>query len=152
MRVCRSESHNLGWAPKAGTLLLVKTAVQLELAVKVNCEFDGFVPVHTPIQPVNVEPASAVAVSVMGVFRSNTLVQVSPQLTPAGEDETVPEPVPDLVTVSAGCVEVKLAAQAAFAARTIATLAEVPAQAPDHPKKVDPAGAAAANLTTVPAA
>lgn len=131
-------------------MLLVNTAVQLEFAVNANCELTGLVPVHVPIHPVNVEPASAVAVRVTGVFRLNTPVQVPPQEIPAGEDDTVPEPVPDLTTVNAGWVALKLAVQSVFAPMASAAFAEVPVQAPDQPRKVEPAGTAATSLTTVP--
>src|SRR5437899_2858783 len=57
------------------------------------------VPVQAPLQPVNVEPASAVAVSVTVVPCENEAEQVAPQSIPVGELVTVPEPVPDFVTV-----------------------------------------------------
>ena len=78
-------------------------------------------------------------------------VHVLPQLIPAGEDDTAPEPVPDLITVNAGCVRVKLALQTESAARTTVVFAAVPVQAPDHPTKIDPTCAAATRLTIVAA-
>ena len=50
-----------------------------------------------PLQPVKVEPAAGVAVSVTTVPSLNDAEQVAPQLIPAGELVTVPEPVPAFV-------------------------------------------------------
>jgi hypothetical protein len=50
-------------------------------------------------QPVNVDPAFAVAVSLTLVPVVNEALQVVPQLRPAGLDVTVPDPLPVLVTV-----------------------------------------------------
>jgi len=61
-----------------------------------------------PLQPVKVEPAAGVAVSVTTVPSLNDVEHVAPQSIPAGELETEPEPVPDFVTVSV-CVTVKVA-------------------------------------------
>ena len=53
----------------------------------------------TPDQPVNVEPAAAIAVRTIGLV-ANVLLQVFPQLIPfAPGDVTVPVPVPAFVTV-----------------------------------------------------
>ena len=51
------------------------------------------VPVQSPLQPLNVEPAPAVAVRVMRVRLATVAVQVVPQLMLAGVDVTVPFPV-----------------------------------------------------------
>jgi hypothetical protein len=56
------------------------------------------VPVHPPPdQPENTEPEVAVAVSVTEVPELYKAVQVGSQFIPAGEDVTVPEPVPVLL-------------------------------------------------------
>jgi hypothetical protein len=60
------------------------------------------VPVHSPVQLVNALPAAGAAVSVIWVKASNWLLQVPPQLIPAGLDVTVPVPEPALCTVTAG--------------------------------------------------
>jgi hypothetical protein len=61
--------------------------VVLELRVSVHVP----VPLQPPPdQPVNVEPASAAAVSVMLVPGGNDAEHVDPQSMPAGEDVTVP--------------------------------------------------------------
>ena len=60
----------------------------------------GLVPAQPPpVQPVRVEPAAGVAVSVTAVPLAKLTEQVAPQLIPAGELVTVPLPVPDGVTV-----------------------------------------------------
>jgi hypothetical protein len=53
-----------------------------------------------PLQPANVEPASAVAASVTVVPTAYGSEQSTPQLMPTGLLVTVPVPVPSLVTVS----------------------------------------------------
>jgi hypothetical protein len=57
------------------------------------------VPLHAPLQPVKVEPALAAAVRVTTVPEAYASVQSVPQLTPAGEEVTVPLPAPAFVTV-----------------------------------------------------
>jgi len=57
---------------------------------------------------VNVEPAAGVAVNVTTAPSLNDAAQVAPQLIPAGELATDPEPEPFFVTVSV-CVAVKVA-------------------------------------------
>lgn len=52
-----------------------------------------------PLQAANVDPAEAVAVSVTTVPVVNFEEHVPPQLMPAGDDVTLPVPVPVLVTV-----------------------------------------------------
>jgi hypothetical protein len=59
------------------------------------------VPPQAPLQPANVEPDAAVAVSVTGVPTASAAVQLVPQVIPVGELVTVPPPVPFFVTVSA---------------------------------------------------
>src|SRR4029079_19613034 len=59
------------------------------------------VPEHPPpLQPVNVEPDDAVAVSVTLFPVGNAAAHVVPQLIPLGDDDTVPVPVPLFVTLS----------------------------------------------------
>ncbi len=58
------------------------------------------VPEQAPLQPMKVEPETAVAVSVIVVPWVTACEQVAPQLMPAGVLVTVPEPVPSFVTDS----------------------------------------------------
>ena len=57
------------------------------------------VPAHAPLQPVNDDPADGTAVRVTEVPVANEAEQVAPQLMPAGDEVTVPVPVPAFVTV-----------------------------------------------------
>src|SRR5262245_15021462 len=56
------------------------------------------VPVHAPLQPVNVAPAAGVAVSVTAVPLLKAAEHVVPQLMPAGALVTVPGPAPARLT------------------------------------------------------
>ena len=58
-----------------------------------------------PVQPLNIDPAAAVAVSVTRVPASNEVVQLvpGPQLIPAGEEVTVPFPLPPELTNNVTC-------------------------------------------------
>jgi hypothetical protein len=58
------------------------------------------VPLHAPVQPANVEPELAAAVSVTDVPLAKVALHVCPQLMPAGVLVTIPVPVPLLWTVS----------------------------------------------------
>ena len=53
-----------------------------------------------PLQPLNVEPVAGVAVSVTDVPKLYGSEQSLPQLIPAGDDVTVPTPLPARVAVS----------------------------------------------------
>src|SRR6266550_3954752 len=104
------------------------------------------VPEHPPpLQPVKVEPAAGVAVSVTTVPLAKLAEQVAPQVIPAGELVTVPLPVPALLTVSAKV------AVTVVAAKTVTVQAPVPEQPPPlQPLKVEPAAAVAVSVTAVP--
>src|SRR5262249_26776885 len=63
-----------------------------------------------PVQPVNVDPVVAVAVSVTLVpVLIAVLTQVAPQLMPPTSLLTVPAPVPDLLAVTLNCLSVNVA-------------------------------------------
>jgi hypothetical protein len=57
-------------------------------------------PVHAPLQPTNVEPLEAAAISVTEVPLAKLALQIGPQFMPAGDDVAVPSPVPTFVTVT----------------------------------------------------
>ena len=78
----------------------VKVAVTFWAALMVTVQVP--VPLHPPpLQPVKVEPPLGVAVKVTLVPLVKLVLQVLPQLIPAGLLVTVPVPVPLLVTVKA---------------------------------------------------
>ena len=58
------------------------------------------VPVQTPDQPENIDPALAAADNATDDFRLKFALQVTPQLIPGGVEVTVPVPVPAFATVS----------------------------------------------------
>jgi hypothetical protein len=80
------------------TGMTVKVAVTPLAAFIVTTHWP--VPAHAPLQPVNVEPAEAVASSVTSAPDARLALQVAPQsMVPAGTLATVPVPVPALLTV-----------------------------------------------------
>lgn len=58
------------------------------------------VPLHAPDQPAKTALAAGAAVRVTAVPAVNVARQVEPQLMPEGLLEMVPEPVPEVCTVS----------------------------------------------------
>jgi len=74
----------------------VKMAVQFLTPVMVT---DPSLQSASPLQLEKVDPPAGVGVSVTLVPELYDSEQSAPQLMPAGADVTVPEPVPDLVTV-----------------------------------------------------
>ena len=78
-------------------------ATALNVAVTVVSAVSVTVQVPVPLQPppdqpANAEPAVALADSVTVEPWVAVVEHVAPQLMPAGDDDTVPEPVPDFVT------------------------------------------------------
>ena len=109
------------------------------------------VPVHAPLHPANVEPLAAAAVSVTDVPLAKLALHVEPQLMPAGDDVTVPVPVPAFVTVSANVVAELLNVAVTARAAVIDTVqAPVPVHAPDQPANVEPEAAAGVSVTDAP--
>lgn len=109
------------------------------------------VPVHAPLQPTNVEPLAAAAVSVTEVPLAKLAVHVAPQLMPAGDEVTVPEPVPAFVTDNANVVAELLNVAVTARAAVIDTVqAPVPVHAPDQPANVEPELAAGVSVTDEP--
>src|SRR5207253_2969690 len=105
-----------------------KVAVTVVAALRVTVQ----VPVPEqppPVQPVKVEPAAGVAVSVTTVPLAKLAEQVAPQLMPAGALVTVPLPVPAGVTVRMKVCRVKVAVTV-VAAERVTVQAPVPEQLP----------------------
>src|SRR3989442_2745996 len=103
-----------------------------------------------PVQPVKVEPAAGVAVSVTTVPLAKLAEQVAPQVMPAGELVTVPLPVPAGATVRVKVCGVKVAVTV-VAAESVITQVPVPEQPPPlQPLKVEPAAGAAGMRTAMP--
>src|SRR5439155_1357135 len=111
------------------------------------------VPEHPPpLQPLKVEPAAALAVSVTAVPLGKLAEQVAPQLIPAGELVTVPLPAPEGVTVRVKVCGVKVAVTV-VAAETVTAQEPVPEHPPPlQPVKVELAAAVAVSVTAVPLA
>jgi hypothetical protein len=91
---------------------VVNVAVTDRAALMVTLQAE--VPLHAPLQPVNDEPMAGTADSVTSVPEPKLALQVDPQLMPAGEDVTVPAPLPDFVTDSVGSVDVPSIAPYAY--------------------------------------
>jgi hypothetical protein len=104
-----------------------------------------------PLQPMKVEPAPGVAVSVTAVPLVKPCEQVGPQAMPVGALLTVPVPVPDLVTPSGKDDCTKLAVTD-MAAVIVVVHVPVPVQPPLQPVKVEPAAGVAVSVTAVPLA
>ena len=111
----------------------------------------GPVPLHAPLHPAKVDPELGVAVSVTVVPKLNTSEQSAPQLIPAGELDTVPDPVPVFTTVIVNCCNVNVAVTV-VAAVMVTVHGPVPVQPPPlHPVNDDPTLGDAVSVTTVPA-
>ena len=72
-----------------------------EAALFIVTEQLSAVPLQAPLQPVKAEPATGVAVSLTTVRLLMTARQVLPQLMPAGDEVTLPPPVPSRLTSNA---------------------------------------------------
>ncbi len=102
-------------------------------------------PLHAPPHPPNVEPVFGVSFRVTCVPSLKLALQVVPQLMPAGELVTTPDPVPAKLTVRVPGAVLNVAVTDAFAL-SVTVQVLVPLQAPVHPVKTDPALAAAVRL------
>src|SRR5262249_28729917 len=99
-------------------------------------------------QPLKVELASAVAVSVTEVPCPNACAHVAPQSIPGGFEVTAPSPTPALTTVSA--LSDSKVAVTECGTVIVNVQVPVPAQSPDQPVNVDPAAGLAVSVTDVP--
>jgi hypothetical protein len=103
------------------------------------------VPLHAPDHPAKIEPELGVAVRV-------TLVPDA-YAAADGLRVTVPDPVPDVVTVNENCwTGEKFAATERFVAITTTQLGDDPLQSPVQPLNTDPLVAVAVRVTLVPGA
>ncbi len=106
-------------------------------------------PEQSPDQPVNADPADAVAVSVTTAPSPKLAEHVAPQLIPLGLESTEPLPAPARVTVSVcGTPKVAVTSRAWLIVTWHVVL--VPEQSPDQPEKLDPPPAVAVSVTIVP--
>ena len=106
------------------------------------------VPVQAPLQPVNDEPTEGAAARVTLVLIAYASEQSTPQLIPGGVLETVPMPVPTLLTVRMKVFRLKVAVT--FLDADMVTLqVPVPLQAPLQPAKVEFHFGLAVKVTTV---
>src|SRR5262249_14821068 len=105
-----------------------------------------------PLQPVNVEPAAGVALSVTVVPLANVAEHMVPHEMPTGVLVTVPVPAPAVLTVSAkGCgLNVAVTDCAALIVTVQVPVPEHPP--PLQPVNVEPAAGAAVRVTPVPLA
>ena len=107
------------------------------------------VPEQAPLQPVKTEPEAGVAARLTDVPELYVAEHVAPQLMPAGELDTVPEPVPEGVTDRVNSCT-KFAFRDVSAPRVIVQV-PVPEQAePLHPANAKPAAGVAVNVTVAP--
>jgi hypothetical protein len=108
-------------------------AMQFSLELVTLTDVVKAVPEQSPPQPAKLEPESATAVSWAEPLNGALWIrQEVPQLIPAGEDVTVPVPVPAFWTVSVE--DEKVAMQVISAVRVTVAVGDVPAleQSPPH--------------------
>jgi hypothetical protein len=140
-------------APARTTVNVCVTTLNVAVTVVAALSVTTQVPVPEhppPLHPAKVEDPPGVAVSVTTVPDVKSAAQTVPQFTPAGADDTVPDPVPVRATVRVcgASANVAVTVAAAFIVTTHVLVPEHPA--PDHPVNVDDAPGAAVSVTTVP--
>src|SRR5213079_2985666 len=106
------------------------------------------VPAHAPLQPENVAPAAAVAVSVTAVPGANAATHVAPQLIPAGLLLTLPGPAVATDSVKPCCTKVAVTVVSAPSVTTQGPASEQPP--PLQPAKTEPGSAFAVSVTVAP--
>lgn len=109
----------------------------------------GSVPVQAPAQPVKADSATGVGTSVTELSRGISLLQVLPQLMPAGVETTLPVLLPLRVIDRVWCVSEKVAPTKTASFIVTEQVSDVPLQAPVQPVKADPATGLAVSFTTV---
>lgn len=108
------------------------------------------VPEQAPLHPAKRELADGVAVNVTEAPALKEAEQAAPQLIPAGEEVTVPVPVPVLAIERVKFFRVKVAVTD-LAVSIVTLQLPVPLHAPDQPVKSESADVAAVRVTAVPA-
>ena len=126
----------------------LKLAVAVSAEVMVSAQLP--IPEQAPLQPVKVEPALGVAMSVIVEPPMNGEKQMLPQSKPSGEEVTRPVPVPALVIVSDGGGVMVNTAPTLLAAFRVTLQLPVPEQAPLQPVKVEPEAGVAVRPTLEP--
>jgi hypothetical protein len=121
----------------------LKVAVTLLSAFMISSQASA--PVQAPDHPTKAHPSAACAFTATNVPGAKELAQLVPQSIPAGCEVTVP--LPSRVTVRVGPAKV---AVALLASLVVTVHMPVPAHAPDHPAKEDPAAAVAVRVTIAP--
>lgn len=106
------------------------------------------VPVHPPVQPMNVKPALGIACNVTDVPATKLKEQPVPQLIPEGVLATAPLPV--FETVRLAMFGVNVAVQLLFAV-IVTDDAEVPKQSPVHDLNLEFVAAVGVRVTVWPA-
>ena len=89
----------LGEVGALGTVVLDVLNVAVTLLAASIVMLHAPVPVHAPNQPAKALPKSGLVVSVTTVALAKSAPHVPPHVIPAGDDVTVPVPVPPLFTV-----------------------------------------------------
>ncbi len=96
---CGPKSREAGAAESVGVAAAVTNAASTDVdAFTVSAQAP--MPEQAPVHPTKTEPASGVAERLTALPAVTFVEQEAPQAMPAGVDVTVPEPVPDLVTVT----------------------------------------------------
>jgi len=139
-------------------LPLLKIAVMAEGLFRAKAQV--LVPVQAmspepPLQPTKVDPFAGAAVNTIEVPILNDALQVEPQLIPAGDEVTVPLPLPALVTVTVGTPGSENTAFTVEACANVTVQLPMPLQVAlpvglVHPVKTEPCPGTAFKTTTVP--
>jgi hypothetical protein len=107
-------------------------------------------PAQAPLQPVKLEPAAAVAVSVTVDPLAKSCSQVAPQAMPAGELVIEPFPVPALAAVRWNVSAANVAVTDFAALIGTVHVVDVVLQAPFQRVKLEPGAGVAVSVTFVP--
>jgi hypothetical protein len=138
--------------PVPGPVVLtvrVKVGAGEKVAVTGTAEVPPVPEQPAPLQPANTDPPVGVAVRVIRVLVLKLAEQVAPQLMPAGELLTDPDPVPARVTLTGKAAGMK-SALTDCAEFMVTEQAPVPGHAPLQPLNTEPAAGVGVRVTTEP--